>query len=148
MSVDDTIIVAVTDANDNVEIEVADPEAFHSVMAECGIKNVLWSRIYHVEIDMLFGSVSLSRLISRLFLFKGQNKKEIEKKEVTHRLIIQQHQQAIDNHSYRSIIESWKRHSLQQLAETIKVFSNGNGSHTLFNMILYHILLRITKINQ
>jgi hypothetical protein len=41
MSVNDTIIVAVSDAIDDVEIEVADPEAFHSVMAECGIKNVV-----------------------------------------------------------------------------------------------------------
>ncbi|CAF3372706.1 unnamed protein product, partial [Rotaria sp. Silwood2] len=40
---------------------------------------------------------------------------------------IQQRQQAINNRSYQSTIESWRPKSLQQLTETIKTFSKGKS---------------------
>jgi hypothetical protein len=57
--------------------------------------------------------------------------------------LIQQRQQAIDNRSYRSAIDSWQPRSLQQLAETIKAFSKGKSVVDRHWMIFYWIACNI-----
>ncbi|CAF5027999.1 unnamed protein product, partial [Rotaria sp. Silwood1] len=72
IAADDAIIAKLPVANDHVEIQVADPQAFNESL-------------------------------------------------------IQQRQQAINNTSYQSTIQSWRPKSLQQLTETIKAFSKGKS---------------------
>jgi hypothetical protein len=84
MAADDAIINQIQGRNNNLEIQVADPQALN-------------------------------------------------------KSILQQRQQAIDNRSYRSTIESWQPKSLQQLAETIKAFSKGKSMVDRYWIIFYWI---------
>jgi hypothetical protein len=84
MAVDDKIISKLPGADDHVEFQVADPQAFNESL-------------------------------------------------------IQQRQQAIDNRSYRSTIESWQPKYLQQLTETIKAFSKGKSLIDRHWIIFYWI---------
>jgi hypothetical protein len=88
IATDDVIISKLNGANDNIEIQVADPQAFNNTL-------------------------------------------------------IQQRQQAIDNRSYRSAIDSWQPRSLQELAETIKSFSKGKSVVDHHWMIFYWIACNI-----
>ena len=56
---------------------------------------------------------------------------------------IQQRQQAIDNRSYRSTIESWKPTSLQQLAKMIQSFAQGKSIVDQHWIIFYWIVHNI-----
>ncbi|CAF4370582.1 unnamed protein product [Rotaria sp. Silwood2] len=56
---------------------------------------------------------------------------------------IQQRQQAINNRSYQSTIESWRPKSLQQLTETIKTFSKGKSLIDHHWIIFYWIACNI-----
>ncbi|CAF3205053.1 unnamed protein product, partial [Rotaria sp. Silwood2] len=58
-------------------------------------------------------------------------------------LFIQQRQQAINNRSYQSTIESWRPKSLQQLTETIKTFSKGKSLIDRHWIIFYWIACNI-----
>jgi len=81
--------------------------------------------------------------ITKLTGVNNHVKIQVADPEAFHSSVIQKRQQAIDNRSYRSIIESWKPNSLQQLAETIKAFSKGKSlvdSHwIIFYWIAYNI---------
>ncbi|CAF1502039.1 unnamed protein product, partial [Rotaria sordida] len=56
---------------------------------------------------------------------------------------VQQRQQAINNRSYQSTIESWRPKSLQQLTETIKAFSQGKSFVDRHWIIFYWIASNI-----
>jgi hypothetical protein len=57
--------------------------------------------------------------------------------------LIQQRQQAIYNHSYRTIIESWNPNSLQELVQIIKSFSKGKNLVDRHWIIFYWITSNI-----
>jgi hypothetical protein len=57
--------------------------------------------------------------------------------------LVQQRQQAIDNRSYRSTIESWQPKSLQKLVETIKAFLKGKSLVDHHWIIFYWIAYNI-----
>jgi hypothetical protein len=57
--------------------------------------------------------------------------------------LVQQRQQAIDNPSYRSTIESWNPNSLQQLVEIIKTLSKGKSLVDHHWIIFYWITRNI-----
>ena len=57
--------------------------------------------------------------------------------------LIQQRQQAIDNNTYRTAIDSWQPKSLQELAETIESFSKGKSLVDRHWMIFYWIACHI-----
>jgi transglutaminase/protease-like cytokinesis protein 3 len=63
--------------------------------------------------------------------------------EAFNHLFIQQRQQAIDNISYRSTIESWQPDSLQQFTEIIKTFSKEKPLIDLHLIIFYWIAYNI-----
>ncbi|CAF1490739.1 unnamed protein product, partial [Rotaria sordida] len=88
IAADDAIIAKLPRANDHVEIQVADPQAFNDSF-------------------------------------------------------VQQRQQAINNRSYQSTIESWRPKSLQQLTETIKAFSQGKSFVDRHWIIFYWIASNI-----
>ncbi|CAF3426023.1 unnamed protein product, partial [Rotaria sp. Silwood2] len=52
---------------------------------------------------------------------------QVDDSQAFNESFIQQRQQAINNRSYQSTIESWRPKSLQQLTETIKTFSKGKS---------------------
>ncbi|CAF0985557.1 unnamed protein product [Adineta steineri] len=58
-------------------------------------------------------------------------------------VFIQQRQQAIDNTSYRSVIESWQPDSLQHLADTIKTFCKGKSIIDRHWIIFYWVTFNI-----
>jgi hypothetical protein len=58
-------------------------------------------------------------------------------------VFIQQRQKAINNTSYRSIIESWKSYSLQELAEIIQIFAKGKSLVDRHWIIFYWIAINI-----
>ncbi len=68
---------------------------------------------------------------------------EVSDPEAFNHLFIHQRQQAIDNHSYRTIIESWQPDSLQQFAEIIKIFSQGISFIDRYWVIFYWITCNI-----
>ena len=68
---------------------------------------------------------------------------EVADPEAFNNSFIQQRQQAIDNHSYRSTIESWHPNSLQQLAESIKAFSKEKSLIDRHWIIFYWITCNI-----
>jgi transglutaminase/protease-like cytokinesis protein 3 len=63
--------------------------------------------------------------------------------EAFNHAFIEQRQQAITNTSYRSVIESWNPDSLQQLVETIKIFSKGKNLVDRQWIIFYWIAFNI-----
>jgi hypothetical protein len=63
--------------------------------------------------------------------------------EAFNHAFIEQRQQAITNTSYRSVIESWNPNSLQQLVETIKIFSKGKNLVDRQWIIFYWIAFNI-----
>ncbi|CAM4851369.1 unnamed protein product, partial [Rotaria magnacalcarata] len=58
-------------------------------------------------------------------------------------LLIQQRQKAIDNHSYRSAIQSWRPNSLQQLVNAIKSLSENKSIVDCHWIIFYWITYNI-----
>jgi transglutaminase/protease-like cytokinesis protein 3 len=63
--------------------------------------------------------------------------------EAFNHLFVQQRQQAIDNHSYRTAIDLWQANSLQQLVGIIKSFSKGKSFIDRHWMIFYWITSNI-----
>ncbi|CAF4980292.1 unnamed protein product, partial [Rotaria socialis] len=56
---------------------------------------------------------------------------------------VQQRQQAINNRSYQTTVQSWQPKSLQQLAELIKAFSKGKSLVDRHWIIFYWIACNI-----
>jgi hypothetical protein len=63
--------------------------------------------------------------------------------EAFNSVFVKQRQQAIDNPSYRSAIESWNPNSLQQLVENIKPLSKGKSLVDRHWIIFYWIAFNI-----
>ena len=59
------------------------------------------------------------------------------------KLFIKERQEAVDNHSYRSAIQSWQPNSLQQLADLIRTFSKGKSVIDCYWIIFYWIAINI-----
>ena len=68
---------------------------------------------------------------------------EVMDPEAFDQVFIQQRQQAVDNHTYRSSIESWQPHSLQELADTIRTFSKGKSLIDCHWIIFYWVAYNI-----
>ena len=68
---------------------------------------------------------------------------KIANPEAFNDLFVKQRQQAIDNGSYRSIIESWCPNSLQELVETLKIFSKEKSTIDCYWIIFYWIARHI-----
>ncbi|CAF0914554.1 unnamed protein product [Adineta steineri] len=82
-------------------------------------------------------------IIAKLLDIKNPINIQVADSQAFNKSLIQQRQQAIDNASYRSTIETWTPNSLQQLSDMIKSFCNGKSIVDQHWIIFYWITFNI-----
>ncbi|CAF0891360.1 unnamed protein product [Adineta steineri] len=82
-------------------------------------------------------------IIAKLLDIKNPINIQVADSQAFNQSLIQQRQQAIDNASYRSTIETWTPNSLQQLSDMIKSFCNGKSIIDQHWIIFYWITFNI-----
>ncbi|CAF1289721.1 unnamed protein product [Adineta steineri] len=91
-----------------------------------------------IDDDRLIDSLIQASRVNRNFI-----EIEIADSKAFNKSFIQQRQQAIDNHSYRSTIDSWRPNSLQQLVNMIQSLSNNQSLIDCHWIIFYWITCNI-----
>jgi hypothetical protein len=96
--------------------------------------------------DSIFSQKNIAAddaLINKITNPNDQLDIQVADSQAFNNLFVQQRQQAIDNRSYRSTIESWQPKSLQQLVENIKSFSKAKSLVDCHWIIYYWIAINI-----